>query len=134
MFATMTSCTKKLVLVISLLVICSSFLLAQNQSQSNSAIQKEINLQHHEVFEGEYSLNKSQHQRAPAYIYKTDNFYTIQVNVDENGNNIVGDAANEPSIAFDYTNPDRIAIGWRQFDDVSNNFRQAGYAYTTDGG
>jgi hypothetical protein len=27
-----------------------------------------------------------------------------------------------------------MAIGWRQFDDVNNNFRQAGYGYSTDGG
>ena len=52
-----------------------------------------------------------------------------QVNVDSGGNNIVGDAANEPSIAVDPTNPMRIAIGWRQFDTVASNFRQAGWAF-----
>ena len=59
---------------------------------------------------------------------------SVQVNVDEQGNNIVGDAANEPSIAIDPTNPDRMAIGWRQFDTIASNFRQAGYGVTTDGG
>ena len=59
---------------------------------------------------------------------------SVQVNVDNLGDNIVGDAANEPSIAVDPTNPDRMVIGWRQFDDVNNSFRQAGWAYTTDGG
>ncbi len=58
----------------------------------------------------------------------------VQVNVDAFGNNITGDAANEPSIAIDPTNPDRIVIGWRQFDTVASNFRQAGHAYSSDGG
>ncbi|MFQ5463358.1 MAG: hypothetical protein ACE5E5_12130 [Phycisphaerae bacterium] len=58
----------------------------------------------------------------------------VQVNVDENGLNRVGDAANEPSIAVDPNDPNRIAIGWRQFDTVLSNFRQAGRGYTTDGG
>jgi hypothetical protein len=61
-------------------------------------------------------------------------FSSFQVNVDGNGANIPGDAANEPSIAVDPTNPNRIAIGWRQFDTVLSNFRQAGYAYSTDAG
>jgi hypothetical protein len=61
-------------------------------------------------------------------------FQSVQVNVDENGDNIVDDAANEPSIAVDPTNPNRMAIGWRQFDSVNSNFRQGGWAYTRDGG
>jgi len=58
----------------------------------------------------------------------------VQVNVDSRGRNIPGDAANEPSIAVDPTNPNRIAIGWRQFDTTSSNFREAGYAFSQDGG
>jgi len=58
----------------------------------------------------------------------------VQVNLDENGMNILGDAANEPSIAVDPTAPNRMAIGWRQFDTIQSNFRQAGYAWTVDGG
>lgn len=61
-------------------------------------------------------------------------FTSYQVNVDSLGNNIIGDAANEPSIVVDPTNPNRMAIGWRQFDSVASNFRQAGRAYTTNGG
>ncbi|MSR41072.1 MAG: hypothetical protein EXS10_04135 [Phycisphaerales bacterium] len=57
-----------------------------------------------------------------------------QVNVDAVGVNIFGDAANEPSLAVDPTNPRRMAIGWRQFDSVTSNFREAGYASTIDGG
>jgi hypothetical protein len=61
-------------------------------------------------------------------------FTSIQVNVTPGGANIPGDAANESSIAVDPTFPNRMAIGWRQFDTVASNFREAGYAYSTDGG
>lgn len=57
-----------------------------------------------------------------------------QVNVDADGANIPGDAANEPSIAIDPTDPSKIVIAWRQFDTVFDNFRQAGRAYSHDGG
>lgn len=59
---------------------------------------------------------------------------SVQVNVSSPGMNILGDAANEPSIAIDPTNPQRMAIGWRQFDTIASNFRQAGYGYSVDGG
>ena len=61
-------------------------------------------------------------------------FTSYQVNVDTNGNNITGDAANEPSLSVDPTNHNRMAVGWRQFDTVLSNFRQAGRAYTSNGG
>ncbi len=61
-------------------------------------------------------------------------YVSIQVNVDAQGHNIVGDAANEPSIAVNPLNAANMVIGWRQFDAVSSNFRQAGWAYTTNGG
>src|SRR6478609_10923521 len=80
----------------------------------------------------------------PALIYRLDTsprmvsphgaFISYQVNVDANGNNIVGDAANECTISVDPTNPSRMAIGWRQFNSVSSNFRQGGWGYTSDGG
>lgn len=71
---------------------------------------------------------------SPAYQSRSSVFFMTQANVDASGLNIVDDAANEPSIAIDPLNPDRMTIGWRQFDYVGNNFRQAGYAYTSDGG
>jgi hypothetical protein len=61
-------------------------------------------------------------------------FTSYQVNVDSNGQNITGDAANEPSIAVDPTDRNKMVIGWRQFDSVSSNFRQAGWGYTNNGG
>jgi|GEM_PF-3604337 len=60
--------------------------------------------------------------------------FMTQVNTNASGQDIVGDAANEPSICVDPTNRNRMAIGWRQFDTITNNFRQAGVAYTADGG
>jgi len=59
---------------------------------------------------------------------------TVQVNTDAEGVNIRGDAANEPSITVDPTNPSRMAIGWRQFDAITSSFRRAGVAYSVDGG
>lgn len=77
---------------------------------------------------------RESHATSPAYRYFAQGFTIVQVNVDSEGNNIVGDAANEPSIAFNLNDPKMIAIGWRQFDDISNNFRQAGNAFTDDAG
>ncbi len=61
-------------------------------------------------------------------------FNSLQVNVTAAGADILGDAANEPSIAVDPTNHDRMVIGWRQFDTIASNFRQAGVGVTSDGG
>lgn len=61
-------------------------------------------------------------------------YVSIQVNVDGDGNNIVGDAANEPTIAVDPLDSSRIVLGWRQFDSITSNFRQAGVAYSADAG
>lgn len=63
-----------------------------------------------------------------------DGYVSVQVNVDLLGRNIVGDAANEPSIAIDPTEPRKMVIGWRQFDSVESDFRQAGYGFSHDGG
>ena len=71
---------------------------------------------------------------SPALVSQFGRYTSYQVNVDANGNNIVGDAANEPSICVDPTNGNKMSIGWRQFNSVTSNFRQAGWAYTTNGG
>lgn len=71
---------------------------------------------------------------APSGSVTFNGFRSTQVNVDASGNNIVGDAANEPSICVDPTNRLRMAVGWRQFDSISSNFREAGWGYTTNGG
>jgi hypothetical protein len=61
-------------------------------------------------------------------------YQSIQVNVDSLGRNVANDAANEPSITIDYANPSRVAIGWRQFNSVTSNFREAGFNYSRDRG
>jgi len=72
--------------------------------------------------------------RTPGFLVTVGPYVSVQANVDSQGQNIVGDAANEPSIAIDPNNPDNIIIGWRQFDNVLSNFRQAGRAYSFDAG
>lgn len=69
-----------------------------------------------------------------ATVVIRNGFTSVQVNVDADGLNIPGDAANEPSIAVDPTAPNRIVVGWRQFDTVNSNFREAGVGYSRDGG
>lgn len=120
-------------ILITLLTIFST----QTFSQVSDQIQNEPPdpTAHHEIKDGEYvqDLRESQ-DRSPVYNYRLNNIVTTQVNVDASGQNIVGDAANEPSLAVDPTNHNSIVIGWRQFNTISSSFRQAGYGYTTDGG
>ncbi len=71
---------------------------------------------------------------SPPYHAVRGSFASVQVNVDAGGQNIVGDAANEPSIAVDFGDSRRVAIGWRQFDTITSSFRQAGWGNTADGG
>jgi len=73
-------------------------------------------------------------EKSPRMISRLGSFTSYQANVDPQGNNIVGDAANEPSIAVDPTDSNKITIGWRQFNNVNSNFRLGGWGYTTDGG
>jgi len=68
-------------------------------------------------------------ETSPRMISQHGPFNSFQANVDANGNNIVGDAANEPSISVDPTNTNKMVIAWRQFNDVTSNFRQAGWGY-----
>ena len=90
-----------------------------------------------EVPDDPYLPNVGPGQRllaSPAARWVRAGFESIQVNVNSMGENIVGDAANEPSIAIDPTDPNTIVIGWRQFDNIASNFRQAGVAYSHNGG
>ncbi|MEE4271156.1 MAG: sialidase family protein [Thermoanaerobaculales bacterium] len=58
----------------------------------------------------------------------------VQVNVAADDGNIVGDAANEPTLAVDPTAPNRMVAAWRQFDDPDIDLRTAGWATSIDGG
>jgi len=90
---------------------------------------------HHEVLRDKYLPNPYNNERtSPAMKYKSSTIFTTQVNVNASGQNIIGDAANEPNIAVDPLNPNNIVIGWRQFDNVYSDFRQAGMAYSNDAG
>jgi len=71
---------------------------------------------------------------SPALVSSLGPYISYQVNVDANGNNRAGDAANEPSICVDPIDGNKMSIGWRQFDSVSSNFREAGFAHSTNGG
>ena len=72
-------------------------------------------------------------ETSPRMISHFGVFISYQVNVDQNGQNIVGDAANECAISVDPTDGNKMTIAWRQFNDVTSNFRQGGWGYTTDG-
>src|SRR6516164_6915460 len=73
-------------------------------------------------------------ETSPRMISQFGIFTSYQVNVDQNGQNIIGDAANECVISVDPTNGNRMTIAWRQFNDVTSNFRQGGWGYSTDAG
>lgn len=101
----------------------------------NKAIPETAKLKVMEVPDNLYTpLNKNTQLTSPAYTYTKDGFFMTQVNINASGNNIIGDASNEPSIVFDPNDHNKMAIGWRHFETISNNFRQAGIAYTSDGG
>jgi Secretion system C-terminal sorting domain len=90
---------------------------------------------HREVQDDPYMPNPFGNKKtSPAKTFRGSGIFTTQVNVNANGENILGDAANEPSIAIDPTDPNKMVIGWRQFDNVFSNFRQAGYGYSADAG
>lgn len=103
----------------------------------------ELLKKNHEVPDDPYLPNEFNNKNTtPAYQYSKSGItevygstvLTRQVNVDPAGKNISGDAANEPSIAVNPLDANKIVIGWRQFDNVSSNFRQAGWGYSVDGG
>ena len=125
------------------LYLCSLIFLSLVSTQSISAQDKEQTKQTFPLEMDRYDespdddyipVQKNKLKRSVAYKISTTDFFAVQVNVDEFGQNIVGDAANEPSITIDPVNPNNMAIGWRQFDTISSNFRQAGYAFSADAG
>ncbi|ANE53778.1 hypothetical protein AYM39_00335 [Methylomonas sp. DH-1] len=61
-------------------------------------------------------------------------YVSVQMNVDGNGNNIPGDAAHEPTIAFDPNNPDKLVAGWKHFASVLSGSREGGWGFSDDGG
>ncbi|MHC5110487.1 MAG: hypothetical protein ACYTHJ_11490 [Planctomycetota bacterium] len=109
------------------------------QVATTSADQKAENLQQArqqrlEFYDQPDPPTGAQPKTSAGMVVERNGYVSVQVNVDGNGNNIVGDAANEPSIAIDPNDSNKMCIGWRQFDTIADSFRQAGNAYSTDGG
>ena len=61
-------------------------------------------------------------------------YTSIQVNVNTFGNDVVNDAANEPSLAVSPFDHNQMVVGWRQFNNIGSNFREAGFGYSSNGG
>ncbi len=116
---------KKIILIHFALAVflASTILPASEGIQKNNPV-KRILSERREIPDDEYIFIPHEgRQTAPAYRFFKSGFFTVQVNINSSGYNIIGDAANEPSIAVDPTDPNRIVIGWRQFDTISSNFR-----------
>ena len=126
---------KTIISITSLLLFLSSSQLSAQVKTGQVKHTSQVHRKRLEFLDGKYIAVPSSSQRfSQPYRLSTSKFFMTQVNVTPDGQNILGDAANEPSIAIDPTNPNNMVIGWRQFNTVSSNFRQAGYGYTTDGG
>jgi hypothetical protein len=114
------------------MITFSSTVFAQDNTDNRVVSPKNVLL---EIRDDSYVPSpRETHATSPAYRFFSQGFSVVQVNVDIEGNNIIDDAANEPSIAFDPNDPNKLAIGWRQFDNISNDFRQAGYGFSEDAG
>ncbi len=110
-------------------------LLAQAPAASGSAEAKSsLDTSIHDERPTDGYLAPAHRRTQPARRWQRGGRVSVQVNVDADGNNILDDAANEPSIAVDPNDSDRMAIGWRQFDNISSSFRQAGWGRSDDGG
>ncbi len=138
LYTLMKSIRSILPVTCAVLFTCSA---AFSQTTHPSATQR-LNL-HHEEKDDPYLPNAFNNKKtSPAYSFRKtaamrttgSSIFTTQVNVDANDQNIFGDAGNETNIAVNPLNPNEIVIGWRQFDNVLSNFRQAGWAYSADGG
>src|SRR4029450_2860659 len=116
------------------LVSCVTSLLAVTAASSQTAARKPLPTEPLEKYENPPALAAQAVTISPALVSRFGPYTSYQVNVDANGNNRVGDAANEPSICVDRTDGNKMSIGWRKFDSVLSNFRQAGFAYSTNGG
>lgn len=129
MISRSTPCSAVLII---LLATCHN---AVGQSKHVQAGEGARDTGQHEVPRFPYVPGERLEQRTgPGARIDYNGYVSVQVNVNAQGQNIIGDAANEPSIAVDPSDRRRMAIGWRQFDTIQSDFRQAGWAYTADGG
>ncbi len=121
---------------LNLLIAGITFLSPLISSGQNIPVPADKKMQMHKEIPGDkYSPNPYNNKlTSPPMRYKSSGIFTAQVNVNSSGQNILGDAANEPNIAVNPLDPNKMVIGWRQFDNVLSNFRQAGWSYTSDAG
>src|SRR5438046_9117234 len=73
-------------------------------------------------------------ETSPRMISQFGPFVSFQVNVDQNGQNIIGDAANECASSVDPTDGNKMTSAWRPFRSVLSNLLPAGWGYTSCGG
>jgi hypothetical protein len=125
-------------MVMSKLALAALLLIATSalpQSATRDSLFEAAQREHWEAPEDEYvRLPRAERKISPGHRFSSSEIFTVQVNVNELGENLIGDAANEPTLAIDPRNPNRMVIGWRQFDTINSNFRQAGYGFTQDRG
>ena len=98
-------------------VICLTFLLAR-ASASGQTLAPTREAPRNEPLEV-YDNSPAPPQKmetSPRMISQFGPFVSFQVNVDANGNNIIGDAANECAISVDPTDGNKMTIAWRQFN------------------
>ncbi len=115
------------------LLVCSALLF---QSIANSALAEEkVRTRPLELPDsGSIYVPPTSMEVQAASAWVRGRFTSVQVNVNAAGQDILNDAANESSMAVDPTNRNRIVIGWRQFNTIASSFREAGWAYSHDGG
>src|SRR5262249_32279690 len=116
------------------LITFATFLLLTVGASAQTLARKPLPKEPLEKYDNPPVLAAPAVQNSPALVSPFRGCTSYQVNLDADGNNRMGDAANEPSICIDPTDGNKMSIGWRQFDSVSSNFRQAGFAYSTNGG
>jgi hypothetical protein len=116
------------------LLICSLFTPIYAWGQTLAPVRK---LPLHEPLETSKNMPPAPPRKietSPRMVSPFGVFTSYQANVDASGNNIIGDAANEPAISVDPTDGNKMVIAWRQFDSIQSDFRQGGWGYTADGG
>ncbi|MBU0617537.1 MAG: hypothetical protein KKI02_07455, partial [Planctomycetes bacterium] len=121
--------------IVALSLITAAASLARAQQADKAPPKSPPTSGHVEVQNDPYvPVEREAMRTGPGGRYIRNGYVAVQANVDAQGNNIIGDAANEPSIAVDPTDRRHMVIGWRQFDTIMSDFRQAGWGYTADGG
>jgi hypothetical protein len=117
---------KMKIVLLSIIIVLSISLNAQNMSSPFSYSER--------IDDDFVPMEKESMRLSPQFKFQSNLISTIQVNTSADNRNIIDDAANEPTLAINPMNQKEMIIGWRQFDNRASNFRQAGIAYSIDGG